>query len=81
MKPTTTVISAIPVPMIETTIVLVSLIVSSRYHVPSGFPVGPETERRHGDEQRARCQSAFGGQVDLIARIRLGPRRSGERSK
>ena len=31
-----------------------------------------EAERRHGDEQRARCQSAFGGQVDLVGADLLG---------
>ena len=31
-----------------------------------------EAERRHGDEQRARCQAAFGGQVDLVGADLLG---------
>ena len=31
-----------------------------------------EAERRHGDEQRARCQAAFGGQVELIGADPLG---------
>ena len=31
-----------------------------------------EAQRRHGDEQRARCESAFGGQVDLIGADLLG---------
>ena len=46
-------------------------------HVVEGPPLPKrdpieEAERRHGNEQRARCQAAFGGQVNLVGTDLLG---------